>query len=162
MPTNFEKVQEFNKAFEMRTNDEPNRKIFTEDPDNVKLALSLITEEVKELEDAIKEHDFGEVRDAVADILYVVYGLADRFGFDADADFAEVHDSNMSKLCVSEEEAKATVASYEKKYNNKESPYDSPYYYKVTNAKEEDRWLVKNKSTGKALKSINYNAVNFN
>jgi predicted HAD superfamily Cof-like phosphohydrolase len=162
MLSNFEKVQEFNKAFEMKTNDTPNRNIFTEDPDNVKLALSLITEEVKELEDAIKDHDFGEVRDAVADILYVVYGLADRFGIDADADFAEVHDSNMSKLCISEEEAKATVLSYEKKFNNKESPYDSPYYYKVTNAKGEDRWLVKNKSTGKALKSINYNAVNFN
>jgi predicted HAD superfamily Cof-like phosphohydrolase len=161
MPTNFEKVQEFNNAFEMRVNKEPNRKIFTEDPDNVHLALSLIREEVKELEDAVKDHDFGEVRDAVSDILYVVYGLAHRFGFDADSDFAEVHNSNMSKLCTSEEEAKSTVKSYETKFNNKESKYDSPYYYKVTNAKGEDRWLVKNKSTGKALKSINYTPVDF-
>ncbi len=97
----------------------------------------------------------------MSDILYVVYGLADRFGFDADADFTEVHDSNMSKLCISEEEAKATVTSYEEKFKSGKSPYDSPYYYKVTNAKGEDRWLVKNKSTGKALKSINYTPVDF-
>jgi hypothetical protein len=34
------------------------------------------------------------------------------------------------------------------------SPYDSPYYYKSGNY-----YLVKNKSTGKALKSINYTPV---
>lgn len=162
MLSNFEKVKEFNRAFEMKTNESPNRQIFTEDPDNVKLALSLITEEVGELKEAIDKHDFGEVRDAIADILYVTYGLADRFGFNADSDFYEVHNSNMSKLCTSEEEAKQTVAAYEEKFKAGKSPYDSPYYYKTTNAKGEDRWLVKNKSTGKALKSINYIPVNFN
>lgn len=156
--TNFEKVKEFNRAFEMRVNDEPRRDIFTSDPDNVKLAMNLIREEVKELEDAVKEHDYGEVRDAIADILYVVYGMADRFGIKADEDFANVHDSNMSKLCNSEEEARQTVDSYQLKFKEGTSPYDSPYYYKV-NGKE--KWIVKNKSTGKALKSINYRAVDF-
>lgn len=156
--TNFEKVKEFNRAFEMRVNDEPNRDIFISDPNNVELGMNLIREEVKELEYAVKQHDFGEVRDAIADILYVVYGMADRFGISSNKDFAEVHDSNMSKLCNSEEEARKTVESYELKFNEGTSPYDSPYYYKV-NGKE--KWIVKNKSTGKALKSINYRAVNF-
>ena len=35
-------------------------------------------------------------------------------------------------------------------------PYDSPYYIKKT----DQIYLIKNKSTGKALKSINYEAVN--
>jgi predicted HAD superfamily Cof-like phosphohydrolase len=157
--TNFEKVKEFNRAFEMRINETPSRNIFTEDPDNVKLALSLITEEVKELQDAVQQHDFGEVRDAISDILYVVYGMADRFGINADSDFDEVHSSNMSKLCNSEEEAQQTVDSYKKKFEAGTSPYDSPYYYKI---ERKEKWIVKNKSTGKALKSINYKAVNFN
>ena len=157
--TNFEKVKEFNRAFEMRINETPSRNIFTEDPDNVKLALSLITEEVKELQDAVQQHDFGEVRDAISDILYVVYGMADRFGINADSDFDEVHSSNMSKLCNSEEEAQHTVDNYKKKFESGTSPYDSPYYYKIEG---KEKWIVKNKSTGKALKSINYKAVNFN
>ncbi len=86
--------------------------------------------------------------------------------------FDIVHSSNMSKLCNSEEEAKDTVSFYQTKYEmhvihyqefcdnfGKDSeeaksiycPYDSPYYYKSG-----DYYLVKNKSTGKALKSINY------
>ena len=75
-----------------------------------------------------------------------------------DRDFNDVHDSNMSKLCSSQEEAEATVYDYEQKFNRGESPYDSPYYYKLEN---KDKWVVKNRSTGKALKSINYHAVNF-
>ena len=159
--TNFEKVKEFNRAFDMRINNEFARDIFTKDPENVTLALSLISEEVKELEDAVKEHNFGEVRDAIADILYVVYGMADRFGIDADADFADVHNSNMSKLCNNQAEADATVKFYKEKFEKGESKYDTPCSYKVTTADGSDRWLVKNKSTGKALKNINYRAVNF-
>jgi predicted HAD superfamily Cof-like phosphohydrolase len=89
--------------------------------------------------------------------------------------FNIIHKSNMSKLCNSEEEAIMTVISYEKKYKQHVelyykycdiygkdsleatsvySPYDSPYYYKSN-----IYWLVKNKSTGKALKSINYTPV---
>ncbi len=85
--------------------------------------------------------------------------------------FDIVHSSNMSKLCKTEDEAKETVLSYQNKYiiykdscdkygvesseaKSVYSPYDSPYYYKSG-----DYWLVKNKSTGKALKSINYTAV---
>jgi predicted HAD superfamily Cof-like phosphohydrolase len=89
--------------------------------------------------------------------------------------FDVVHNSNMSKLCKSEEEAQETVSFYEHKYemfinyyqefcekfgvNSEEakevySPYDSPFYYKSGNY-----YLVKNKSTGKALKSINYTPV---
>ena len=103
------------------------------------------------------------------------------FGFSLRIDinkiFDIVHKSNMSKLCVSEVEAQETVSFYKTKYevyiNNYEevsnkygkdsehaksiySPYDTPYYYKSGNY-----WLVKNGSTNKALKSINYIPVIF-
>ena len=78
--------------------------------------------------------------------------------FNADHDFAIIHDSNMSKLCSSEAEAKETVADYEAKFTTGKSPYDSPYYYYLPNL---NKWIVKNKSTGKALKNINYIQVKF-
>jgi len=76
--------------------------------------------------------------------------------YDSDYIFDIVHKSNMSKLCKDEDEAKLTVIDYETKYKDGSSPYDSPYYYKLDNG----MYVVKNKSTGKALKSINYIKVN--
>ena len=69
-----------------------------------------------------------------------------------DGAFQNVHLSNMSKLCTSISEAEDTVNSYIEKYKNGTSPYDSPYYYEL----KQYLYVVKNKSTGKALKSINY------
>lgn len=157
--TNFEKVKEFNTAFDMVQSSEPNRTIFDTDPSTVDLRIKLIREEFEEFVEACKTKDFGEARDAIADMLYVVYGAADAFGIQADLDFNDVHDSNMSKLCSSQEEAEATVLRYEQLFSSGESPYDSPYYYKLEN---QEKWVVKNRSTGKALKSINYHAVDFN
>jgi predicted HAD superfamily Cof-like phosphohydrolase len=68
------------------------------------------------------------------------------------AAFRNVHSSNMSKLCTSISEANDTVNTYLEKFKNNASPYDSPYYYEI----KPSVYVVKNKSTGKALKSINY------
>lgn len=239
--TPFEKVQEFNRAFDVMPKNPSNYgnadtdafkyarlDIFTIDPAAVKLRVSLITEEIKELKDAYDNNDLIEIRDALADILYVIYGMADVFGVNMDMieseyykktiyndmlksnlenyidsillfesklllnvesrafeesintlmkiilevygiynfigvdniiDFAIVHASNMSKLCSNEEEAIATVADYETKFKAGTSPYDTPYYYYIPEIK---KWCVKNRSTGKVLKNINYIKVKFN
>ena len=68
--------------------------------------------------------------------------------------FDIVHRSNMSKLCISEEEAKQTVENY--KLNDKR--YKTPEYRKSDNDKY---WVVFNRGTGKILKSINYNPADF-
>jgi predicted HAD superfamily Cof-like phosphohydrolase len=297
--TNFEKVQDFNRAFDMVAKeparytsgyiDELDRQqrdeyqhirpqLFTETPKIIRLRLDLIKEEIGELNQAIETNDFIETRDALADILYVVYGMADVLGInidtafrnsiqnynridnglkifegvlkyankdetngkpfgltnfdwvriindinngssdgdivsdnlkliqkyinenytkleeyclspveknreafvkiadylynilkwvytyayfakiDANSDFAIVHNSNMSKLCDSIEDAVMTVADYIEKYVSGNSPYDSPYYYELP---ELGKWIVKNKSTGKALKNIKYKKVDF-
>ena len=69
--------------------------IFKEDPNLVRLRLELISEEFKELIDATNEHDMVETIDALADILYVVYGAGASFGIDLDKAFDIVHRSNM-------------------------------------------------------------------
>jgi hypothetical protein len=300
--TNFEKVQEFNRAFDMVSKEPTNYssveidelgngvinpfkysrpQLILDEPKLIRLRLDLIKEELEELHTAIKENNYIEIRDALSDILYVVYGMGDVLGInmdillrtlicmpipnkflkrylelseiytnnqqvkhtnwnwvqlymdlfpstfytglldispesfsniereklvaemvriftymeelcqvdedissnlletigvnlaklitldytysylmdiDADADFAIVHSSNMSKLCDTEADAQVTVADYEAKFQAGKSPYDSPYYYALP---ELGKWIVKNKSTGKALKNIKYQKVVF-
>lgn len=62
------------------------------------LRLKLILEEVMELMAAMWKRDLVGIADALADILYVVHGMAIAYGIDLDACFREVHSSNMSKL----------------------------------------------------------------
>jgi predicted HAD superfamily Cof-like phosphohydrolase len=78
---------------------------FFEKKDVVKLRMDLIREEVQELEDAVKEKDFKETVDALGDIVYVVYGMAVSMGIDLHKAFKIIHESNMSKLCKTEEQA---------------------------------------------------------
>ena len=100
--SNFNKVVEFNKSFGVTTHNTPQKQIFIQDEKLVKLRKDLILEEVEELVDAMKNHDMVETTDALADILYVVYGAASSFGIDIDKAFDIVHKSNMSKLCTTE------------------------------------------------------------
>lgn len=62
------------------------------------LRVALIQEELQELQDAIDAGNIVEVADAIADLLYVVYGAGHAFGIDAQACFDEVHRSNLTKL----------------------------------------------------------------
>ena len=87
--------------------------------DRCALRVSLITEELQELEDAIKEKDLIEIADALADIQYVLSGAVLEFGMgdQFEALFDEVHRSNMSKACATADEAEATRQHYRENYN---------------------------------------------
>ena len=155
--TNFEMVKEFNTTANAdRIREKPTPAIFDDKSAIIESALKLIREEVGELEDAVKAKDLTETRDALADILYVVYGMAFRLGINADADFKLVHESNMSKFCESEEMAEATVNVYKAKFELGESPYPSPAYKYEPETK---LWIVYEETTGKILKSAVYTPV---
>lgn len=155
--SNFKKIVEFHKAFGLDYH--KNHQITCFDKKKlIKLRLDLIQEEFNELKEAIENRDFAEVRDAISDLLYVTYGTAASFGIDADKDYNIIHDSNMTKLCKTEEEAIETVKSYKKKFLKGTSPYDSPDYKK---SEDGIHYVVYNSSSGKVLKSINYTPVSF-
>ena len=154
MKSNFEDLQEFHRSFEHPCPDEVDRTFF-EKKSLVKLRMDLIREEVKELEDAVSNNDFVETIDALGDIIYVVQGMAVCMGVNLQRAFEIIHESNMSKLCRTEEEAKQTVAWY---IENKLDIYDSPTYKQ---SKDKKYYIVYNSSTGKILKNINYTAANF-
>ena len=92
--SNFRKVGTFMKTFgqEVKT-----KASFSTEKIN-KLRIDLIKEELEELTEAMNNKDLLEVADALTDILYVTYGAGHAFGIDLDKCFAEVQNSNMSKL----------------------------------------------------------------
>ncbi len=119
--------------------------------DRCKLRVSLIAEELKELQEAIDDKDLVEIADALCDIQYVLSGAVLEFGLGEKFKtlFDEVQRSNMSKACESEEEAKQTVAHYKSQKN-------TDAYYEERDGK----WLVYREGDNKTLKSINYSPAN--
>ena len=92
--SNFNKVKVFMETFGQEVKSKasfPDQKIQN-------LRYDLIKEELEELKDALKQKNLKEVADALTDILYVTYGAGHAFGIDLDKCFAEVQNSNMSKL----------------------------------------------------------------
>jgi len=120
--------------------------------------LNMIYMEYDKLEKCCVENN-KEWINALHNIIIYVYDLQKELKYDSDKIFTIVHDSNMSKLCKSEIEAIQTVEKYQQEYNSGKSPYDSVYYYKLADS---DLYVIKNKSSGKALKSINYTKVKLN
>ncbi len=142
-PESLEQVAEFHKTFKHPILEKPG----IPEAKRCALRVSLIAEELKELEEAIADNDLVEVADALCDIQYVLsgavleFGLGDKFK----ALFDEVQRSNMSKACNTEDEAKATVEFYKKEK-------DTECYYKEMDGK----YLVFRSSDDKTIKSINY------
>ena len=92
--SNFNKVKEFMETFGQEVKSKasfPDQKIQN-------LRYDLIKEELDELKVALDQKNLKEVADALTDILYVTYGAGHAFGIDLDKCFAEVQNSNMSKL----------------------------------------------------------------
>ncbi len=92
--SNFEKVGLFMNTFGQEVKNKPG---LSSEKIN-KLRVSLISEELEEFKEAVKNNDLKEVADALTDILYVTYGAGHAFGIDLDKCFNEVQNSNMSKL----------------------------------------------------------------
>ncbi|MDQ3190085.1 MAG: nucleoside triphosphate pyrophosphohydrolase family protein [Bacteroidota bacterium] len=136
-------VAEFHKTFDHPIEQKP----IIPDEKRCQLRVSLLAEELKELEQAIKDNDIVEIADALCDIQYVLsgavleFGLGDKF----QSLFEEVQRSNMSKACKNMAEAKATVDHY-KETEGVEAII-----------KEKDgKFLVYRESDNKTLKSVYY------
>jgi predicted HAD superfamily Cof-like phosphohydrolase len=87
-------VQEWHDAFGCQRNDKPT--LLTKD--EAKLRIRLIQEEFWETIDAVDAQNLPNIAKELADLLYVVYGMADIMGIPIDLAFQHVHASNMSKL----------------------------------------------------------------
>lgn len=115
--------------------------------DRAKLRVSLLQEELNELQEAIDNNDFVEVADALCDLQYVLSGAVLEFGLGDKFKelFDEVQRSNMSKACTSMAVAEATVKHYQDKDGTQST------------IKEKDgKFLVYRTPDNKVLKSVEY------
>ena len=142
-PKSLTSVAEFHKTFQHPILDSP--QIPSEA--RCKLRVSLIQEELNELQEAIADKNLVEIADALCDIQYVLSGAILEFGMkDKFSElFDEVQRSNMSKACKTQEEAEATMKHYFEK-DGTES-----YFREV-----DGLFLVFRKADDKTLKSVNY------
>lgn len=116
-------------------------------PERCKLRVSLLAEELRELEEAIADNDIVEIADALCDLQYVLSGAVLEFGLGDKFRrlFDEVQRSNMSKVCHTREEAESTVRHYE-------TERATPCHYR----EEDGVFLVYRNEDLKTLKSIYY------
>ena len=158
MPDNyheFEETKTLNQVAEFQRNFfapvEPSPTLPAKDRQD--LRVTLIKEELKELEDCVANGDLVGILDALADIQYVLSGAVLEFGFGKvfAAANSEVHSSNMSKLC-SLEEAKATKGKYDSEHG-----LDKCYIIQAHSGK----YVVLRGSDNKVIKNINYKPANF-
>ena len=115
------------------------------------LRISLISEELEEMKEAIEKGEVVEVADALGDLMVVLCGSIHEFGMGDKFDkiFENIHNSNMSKACDSQKDALATLSHYKQK-DGTEGVYKE----------ENGKWLVYRKEDNKVLKSINYSPAN--
>jgi predicted HAD superfamily Cof-like phosphohydrolase len=146
-PDALRQVADFHKTFKHPVLESP----AIPDEKRCALRVALLAEELRELEDAIRDKDIVEIADALCDLQYVLsgaileFGLGDKFK----ALFDEVQRSNMSKACATEEEARATVKYYA-------DERDTECYYR----QEGGKFLVFRKSDNKTIKSVSYSPAN--
>jgi len=119
---------------------------------NLDVLLDIIQSVNKEFPAIIESCNIDSLRITLCKLLYYVNKTGAFIGVNLDESFRIVHDSNMSKVCDTEELAKETVAWY----LSNDDRYKSPSY-----RESEYGWIVYNEDTGKILKSIKYTPADF-
>lgn len=89
----FQDVLDFHKKFGCAMGKRPKNV----SPDVKKLRKTLMSEEFKELKDAMQRNDLVGIADAGADLIYVVLGTMVSYGIDVRPIWEEVHRTNMAK-----------------------------------------------------------------
>lgn len=141
--SSIEKVAEFHKTFDHPILMEP----AIPSVGRIALRINLLEEELREFANACSVGDLVEVADALCDLQYVLDGAKLEFGFKDKFDelFNEVHRSNMSKACATEQEADETIGLY------------TNLYGKVS---RNGKWFVYRMEDMKTVKSISYSKAN--
>lgn len=143
-------VAEFHKTFNAPILEKPQIPA----KERCELRVSLLQEELNELQQAIADNDLVEIADALCDLQYVLSGAVLEFGLGEKfpALFNEVQRSNMSKACSNQQEADETIAFYKEKG---EEAFSEKSGDKINVHRKSDHKVLKNKYYSPAdLKTI--------
>jgi predicted HAD superfamily Cof-like phosphohydrolase len=111
------------------------------------LRVNLLQEELNELKESIESNDIIGIADALGDIQYVLSGAVLEFGLGSKfaAIFDEIQRSNMSKTCLTMEDAQKTALYYQTSKG-----------FETKIVQKGDVFLVYRMPDHKVLKSIQY------
>ena len=143
-------VAEFHRTFNAPILDTPQ----IPSKERCELRVSLLQEELNELQQAIADNDIVEIADALCDLLYVLSGAVLEFGLGEKFVelFNEVQRSNMSKACSTQQEADETIEFYKEKGQDAYSEVSGD---KINVHRTSDNKVLKNKYYSPAdLKTI--------
>lgn len=143
-------VAEFHRTFNAPILDTPQ----IPSKERCELRVSLLQEELNELQQAIADNDIIEIADALCDLQYVLSGAVLEFGLGEKFVelFNEVQRSNMSKACSTQQEADETIEFYKEKGQDAYSEVSGD---KINVHRTSDNKVLKNKYYSPAdLKTI--------
>lgn len=165
-----EKIKDWAKTLGAPVRDIPPNDIFEGE---IALGWSLISEEAKEfLEHVInpvmpvnpnnevvfrEEISAAQAADDLGDLLWVTIRLMQQLGLNPDEVISEIYKSNMSKICLTEEDAQKTCQLYaEGKHPNKMGEEIECYWKKIDNI-----YGVFRTSDNKVMKSYKFKEPDF-
>ena len=143
-------VAEFHRTFNAPILDTPQ----IPSKERCELRVSILQEELNELQQAIADNDIVEIADALCDLQYVLSGAVLEFGLGEKFVelFNEVQRSNMSKACSTQQEADETIEFYKEKGQDAYSEVSGD---KINVHRTSDNKVLKNKYYSPAdLKTI--------
>jgi predicted HAD superfamily Cof-like phosphohydrolase len=164
VPTESDMVREFMLLFDQEFRNKPTLPTRTE----MDFRVNFIKEELEELETAWNKtffntdnnlSDLAEFADGICDLFYVLHGLVLQAGMQKilPAMMAEVHRSNISKICKSQEEAEKTCEHVLETMG--ESCYIRTKEVQIFEGqKPQTVWMVYRERDKKVMKSINWSA----
>jgi len=129
------------------------QELFKRKVDFLTSSIVILNSQLTDFKAAIDNNQYMGIIKPLTELTYTTYLIGLTLNIDLDRGFDIVHNSNMSKLCSTEAEAKLTVNNY----IENDGRYDSPSYKSGVG----DYYVVYNKSSGKILKSINYTPAKF-
>lgn len=133
-----------------------NRKLSDLSKSEKLLLISLVREELTELEDALMKNDEEEVYDAIVDIYWTATNTAAALGLQSQGKLIDkirkVEMSNYSKFCETELEANITINAY-KEGSHPSKPGQS---IDCTYTKTPEGYYIVLDPKGKIMKSIHY------
>ena len=143
-------VAEFHRTFNAPILDTPQ----IPSKERCELRVSLLQEELNELQQAIADNNIVEIADALCDLQYVLSGAVLEFGLGEKFVelFNEVQRSNMSKACSTQQVADETIEFYKEKGQDAYSEVSGD---KINVHRTSDNKVLKNKYYSPAdLKTI--------
>lgn len=149
--TNFERVLDFSRAFNIKVPAAPRAEIFHDNPQQAQHDVQLLLSEVQEVQAGTEHKSIRKVTEALANLVYAAYSTGASLGVDMDAAVQAVHSSNMSLLCESEESARQAL-----QWHQESAAGGCDGELDVKLAGDGEHWLVYRKQTGDVLRSLDW------